>query len=188
MAERPDVVQALAQSNWPVHIFDPSRLGAHPAMKSERASRAKKVPELTDRQVEALRVVSTVAAKNSLQLDTKPGDLVFVNNWSVLHSRSAYEDADFDNDAHTSTRRHLLRLWIRNSQLGWKIPESMRAPWETAFGYTDEGYMSGDHDRIVAQFKYAIVPETSYKPARYTTGSAAFAIVDSDSESDSDSE
>ena len=168
--------------------FDPSRLGAHPAMKTSRSSHGVQVPDLTDIQLEALRVVSAVAEKNSVQLETNPGDLVFVNNWAILHSRSAYEDADTITGTNNATRRHLLRLWLRNAELGWKIPESMRAPWETAFGYTDEGYMSGDHKHIVAQFKYAVVPKVNYKPARYTTGSAAFAIIDSDSESDSDVE
>jgi hypothetical protein len=152
-------------------------------MKTGRSSGAKQVPELTPTQIEALRAVSAVAKKNSLELDTEPGDLVFINNWAVLHSRSAYEDADGD-----ATRRHLLRLWLRNSELGWKIPESMRAPWETAFGYTDEGYISGDHEQIATRLKYAVVPESKYRPARYTTGSAAFAILDSDSESEEDSE
>lgn len=172
------------EDNRLLFSFDPSRLGAHPAMKAGRSSRAKQVPELTPTQLEALHAVSAIAERNSVELDTKSGDLVFINNWAVLHSRSAYEDADGDTVTGNATRRHLLRLWLRNSELGWKIPESMRAPWETAFGYTDEGYISGEHEQVIARLKYAVVPESKYKPARYTTGSAAFAIVDSDSESE----
>ncbi|CAK7262874.1 hypothetical protein SEPCBS119000_000209 [Sporothrix epigloea] len=202
MAERPDVVHVLAQPNWPVHMsghksrymlapllafedgklllsLDPSRLGAHPEMRSSRSRHPQQVPELTALQLEALSVVSDYAEKNRVQIDTGRGDLVFINNWAVLHSRSAYEDTDI-----SATRRHLLRLWLRNSELGWKIPESMRGPWEAAFGYTDEGYESGDYRQIVAQFKYDVVPRQSYKPVRYTTGSAAFAISDSEGESD----
>lgn len=158
-------------------------------MKAGRSSRVKQVPELTPIQAEALSVVSAIAQRNIVLLDTKPGDLVFINNWAVLHARSAYEDAH-NNEATTgpATRRHLLRLWLHNSDLGWKIPESMRAPWESAFGYTDEGYISAEQEKIVTRLKYAVVPESKYKPARYTTGSAAFAIVDSDSESEEESE
>ncbi|KAL1890927.1 hypothetical protein Sste5346_007924 [Sporothrix stenoceras] len=211
MIERPDVVDVLAQPNWPVHMsdrktrytlapllafednrllfsFDPSRLGAHPAMKTGRSSRATQVPELTPAQVEALSIVSAIAERNNVTLDTQPGDLVFINNWAVLHARSAYEDAQGDETTGLASRRHLLRLWLHNSDQGWKIPESMRAPWETAFGYTDEGYISAEQEKIVTRLKYAVVPESKYKPARYTTGSAAFTIVDSDSENDEESE
>ncbi|KIH92036.1 taurine catabolism dioxygenase family protein [Sporothrix brasiliensis 5110] len=211
MLERPDVVQVLAKPDWPVHMsdrksrytlapllvfednklllsFDPSRLGAHPAMKAGRSSRAKQIPELTPTQIEALSVVSAIADRNSVKLDTDPGDLVFINNWAVLHSRSSYEDASSGDATGLATRRHLLRLWLRSSELGWKIPESMRAPWETAFGYTDEGYISGDHEQVVARLKYAVVPEAKYEPPKYTTGSATFVIEDSGSETEEDNE
>ncbi|OAA65652.1 taurine catabolism dioxygenase family protein [Niveomyces insectorum RCEF 264] len=208
--ERPDVVRVLAEPNWPVHVsdrksrytfapllafhdnkllasFDPSRLGAHPAMKGGRSAR---IPALTAVQREALDVVSAVAQKNSKPVDTKPGDMVFINNWALVHARSAYTDPAEETgtcDTTPNTRRHLVRLWLRNAELGWKVPESLRAPWESAFGYTDEGYVSGDYQAIAAQLKYAVVPELDYTPPKYTTGSAAFAIDESDSdEYDSD--
>lgn len=153
-------------------------------MRLSRSQRTKQVPDLTDVQLEALCVVSSIAERNKVQLDTNSGDLIFINNWAVMHSRSAYEDAEVSTDGDVVARRHLLRLWLRNSELGWKIPESMRAPWETAFGYTDEGYVSGDYRQVFAQLRYDVVPEPDYKPARYTTGSAAFTISESDDESD----
>lgn len=155
-------------------------------MKAARSGRV--IPALTEAQQEALRVLSAAAQRNGVELDTKPGDLVFINNWAVMHARSAYEDADTAAGVASATRRHLLRLWLRNSELGWAIPTSMSAPWEAAFGYTDEGYISGDHEQLAAQLKYAVVPESKYKPARYTTGSAAFVIEDSGSESESESD
>ncbi|EFX00167.1 taurine catabolism dioxygenase family protein [Grosmannia clavigera kw1407] len=208
-SERPDVIRVLAEPNWPVHVsnrksrhvlasllefhdgkllmnFDPSRLGTHPAMKPRR-SRPVAIPSLTEAQQEALRVVAAVAERNSLQLGTKAGDILFINNWALLHARSAYTDSgeEAEGQGTVNQRRHLLRLWIRNSQLGWKIPENLRAPWEAAFSYADEGYVSGDHQNgAVTQLRYPVMPEPDYKPARYTTGSAAFVIEDSESEYD----
>lgn len=40
-------------------------------------------------------------------MEFAPGDMQFVMNYSVLHSRTAYEDFD-DLDR----KRHLLRLWL----------------------------------------------------------------------------
>lgn len=155
-------------------------------MKTRR-SRPVAIPALTETQQEALRVVAAAAERNGLQLDSRPGDILFINNWALLHARSAYTDSgdEAGGPGTGSQRRHLLRLWIRNSALGWKIPEGLRAPWEAAFSYADEGYVSGDHQNdVAARLRYPVMPEPDYKPARYTTGSAAFVIDDSDSEYD----
>ncbi len=42
-----------------------------------------------------------------LQMDLAPGDLQLVNNFTVLHSRTA-----FFNDPASTRRRHLVRLWL----------------------------------------------------------------------------
>ena len=126
-------------------------------------------------------MLSAAAGRNGVKLDSNAGDLIFLNNWAIMHARGAYVDAE--DAADEATRRHLLRLWLRNSELGWDVPTSMRGPWETVFGHTDEGYISADREQT-PQLKYAVVPESTYKPARYATGSAAFVIEDSDGESD----
>ena len=40
-------------------------------------------------------------------MDFAPGDMQFLNNHVVLHSRTNYED-----HANPNKRRHLLRLWL----------------------------------------------------------------------------
>jgi hypothetical protein len=66
-----------------------------------------------------------------------PGDMQFVNNYSVLHSRTSYED-----HPEPSRRRHLLRLWLKIDGLrqldprfveydkltGWSRREGIRPP------------------------------------------------------------
>jgi hypothetical protein len=45
-----------------------------------------------------------------LMLDFKlqPGEMYFVNNYTILHARTAFDDGDVPDDE----RRHLLRLWL----------------------------------------------------------------------------
>ena len=48
----------------------------------------------------------------------QPGDIQFVNNYTVLHARTAYEDYD-----EPSRWRLLLRLWLNQSEA--EPPESI---------------------------------------------------------------
>ena len=66
-----------------------------------------------------------------------PGDMQFVNNYAVLHSRTNYQD-----HPDPAKRRHLLRLWLKVDQLrqldarfveydeatGWSRREGIRPP------------------------------------------------------------
>ena len=67
------------------------------------------LPRLTAGQVEALDLVERLAESDSFRLDMdfRPGDMQFVHNHVLLHSRTAYEDWP-----DPARRRHLLRLWL----------------------------------------------------------------------------
>ena len=56
---------------------------------------------------DALSTVDAVLSERgfALSMGREKGDLQIINNFTVLHSRSAYTDAP-------GTRRHLLRLWL----------------------------------------------------------------------------
>lgn len=151
---------------------DPGRLGLHPATPQQ----ATIVPELTAIQHEALDVVSKLATKNRYRLNTMPGDMIFVNNWSLLHARDSYVDSD-------TVRRHLVRLWLRSSTRGWDVPREMKVPWEAAFGPKGDGnpvFRAGSKGRqwLEIEKKYPVVPAPEYKAPRYTAGSAAFILED----------
>jgi hypothetical protein len=64
---------------------------------------------MTDRQREALDVLQEVAERPEIRLamDFKEGDMQFINNHTMLHARSEYEDYD-----DPKLKRHLLRMWI----------------------------------------------------------------------------
>jgi hypothetical protein len=74
------------------------------------AQRHPQVPRLTPAQLEALDLIEGIANDPAVHvaMDFRPGDVQFLNNARILHSREAYEDhPDLDQ------RRHLLRLWLR---------------------------------------------------------------------------
>eukprot|EP00026_Physarum_polycephalum_P011497 Phypoly_transcript_11727.p1 GENE.Phypoly_transcript_11727~~Phypoly_transcript_11727.p1 ORF type:complete len:368 (+),score=54.49 Phypoly_transcript_11727:42-1106(+) len=71
--------------------------------------RFEEIGPLTAHQTEALDFFEAVAASDELRLDMElqRGDMQFLHNHTILHSRTAYvdhEDPEF--------RRHLLRLWL----------------------------------------------------------------------------
>src|SRR5258708_32396484 len=43
-----------------------------------------------------------------LEFTLQPGEMYFLNNYTVLHARTAFDDGDVEEDQ----RRHLLRLWL----------------------------------------------------------------------------
>ena len=45
-------------------------------------------------------------------MELQPGDMQFINNYHVLHGRTAYED-----DRATGSVRHLKRLWLETEVL-----------------------------------------------------------------------
>jgi hypothetical protein len=75
----------------------------------DKAQTHSEVPRLTDAQVELLDLIDALAQQPDLHLDMDfvPGDIQWLANRTILHSRTAYEDHD-----DPSRRRHLLRLWL----------------------------------------------------------------------------
>ncbi|TFA99817.1 hypothetical protein CCMA1212_008265 [Trichoderma ghanense] len=185
LSEAPWAAKALLTPDWPVQIsgrgakcylapalaihdgrlmasMDPNRFGPHPS------SGPTDIPPLTATQLSALERISKAAYRSELRLHLKTGDLLFFNNWALLHRRDSYTDSD-------ETSRHMVRLWLRNSKLGWSVPESMLPPWYAAYGD------NGVRDRL-----YPLFPMPDYTVPKYSAGSAAFVIEDSDASEDED--
>jgi hypothetical protein len=76
----------------------------------ESAQRLPEVPRLTAQQVEALDLMDSLCASDEFRLDMdfRPGDIQFLNNRVVLHSRTDFVDHD-----DPARKRLLLRLWLR---------------------------------------------------------------------------
>lgn len=153
---------------------DPGRLGLHPATAKETSEGTR----LTGAQLQALKVLNELAEKHAVSIPAQPGDILFINNLAVLHKRDSYVDDDTDADADAkkangtaddTKRRWLMRLWLRNEDLAWEIPEKMKLPWEAAYGK--------DVGRLIDP-KYDPSPQPDYKEPRYTSGTAAWLIED----------
>ena len=65
--------------------------------------------KLSDQEIEALDYFDSITARPGMQLpmEMRKGDVQFVNNFVILHSRTHYMDGP-------DRRRHLLRLWLND--------------------------------------------------------------------------
>ena len=81
----------------------------------ETAQRFRELPRLTDLEREALDTLDalTVSEEFRLDMDLQPGDMQFVNNYVIFHSRTEYIDHDAEDE-----KRHMKRLWLATDRLG----------------------------------------------------------------------
>jgi len=65
---------------------------------------------LTPLKAAALACLDEVMNDSSLvfDMDLQPGDIQFVNNYTILHGRTAFHD-----DEDTRKKRHVVRLWLK---------------------------------------------------------------------------
>jgi len=149
-ATRPDVICTLAEPNWPIAcpfyherpilFYHGTRLifnFFNGALLGSRANpRPPNLPPLTPSQISALYILQDLAEKYHLSIPLQVGDIHFVNNLAVLHRRDAFE-------IEPGKKRHLVRMWLRNAELGWELPDLLRREcgWDEAFAE------DGDEDR-----------------------------------------
>jgi len=84
---------------------------------------------LTPAETRALDCLADVAADERvcLAMDLRPGDMQFLNNYTVFHSRTAYTDGE-----HPDQKRHLLRLWL--TMHGERRPLALNFPQANGYG------------------------------------------------------
>ncbi|KAM0342493.1 hypothetical protein ACHAPU_009466 [Fusarium lateritium] len=148
-AARPDVVETLASPDW---YFDSRSLFVHPErrpllfnhqghiilnfgrihlMATEPTDDGSFAPKPTTKQVEALDIVQQLAEKYHLSLKMEPGDMAFINNHGILHAREAFVDTP------TNTR-YLVRMWLKNENLAWQLPRTLRRGNERTYDDASE--------------------------------------------------
>lgn len=90
------------------------------------SQRHPEAPRLTDVQKEALSTVVRMARDPdfNVTMDLRPGEMQFINNYHVLHGRTAYVD-----DPEHGRKRHLKRLWLATHLLTDR-PARFSAPAE----------------------------------------------------------
>jgi hypothetical protein len=57
------------------------------------------------------------------------GDIRFINNRGLLHGREWFHDSDTS----AESRRHVIRLWLRNADLQWSLPPALKLAWARIF-------------------------------------------------------
>ena len=101
----------------------------------ERADLDSECPDLSNEQRDALDFFDSICERETLQkrFTLEAGEILFLNNWTTLHRRTAFDDFE-----EPEKRRHLLRVWlsVRNSR---PLNESFRAN----FGATEAGAVRG---------------------------------------------
>ncbi|KAF9523082.1 taurine catabolism dioxygenase TauD [Crepidotus variabilis] len=141
--KRPDLIKTLAES-WPFDRFgkDPPYderpllyyLDEHIILQYARRyftgyealPRSSAIPPITEAQAEALDALHFLGEKFSLGLNFMKGDIQYINNLSIFHARDGFRDTP-------ENTRHLLRLWLRNEELAWKLPDALKPLWIERF-------------------------------------------------------
>ena len=86
----------------------------------DKAQKLPGVPKFTPVQKEAIEVYRVTVDECAVDIDFQPGDIQFLNNFVMLHTRREYEDWP---EAHR--KRHLLRLWLSDPDAR-PIPQDQR--------------------------------------------------------------
>ena len=123
--QRPDLAEALLQpiyrdrrgeippgrEAWyafPVFNFSDGRLSVNnePSYIDSVARFFAQDPN-TPAQHEGLALLEKLAHENHIEIPFEAGDMQFINNHTILHSREAFDDANG-----LGKKRHLLRVWL----------------------------------------------------------------------------
>ena len=95
------------------------------------SQRHAEAPRLTERARAALDRVVALANDPAyhVHMELQPGDMQFINNYHVMHGRTAYED-----DRSVGRVRHLKRLWLETDVLSDRPPyfaNNIDSHWNT---------------------------------------------------------
>lgn len=110
--DRRDEVPANREPWYRIPVFMPYRgrvFCQYVRSTIRKAQRFPDVPRLTPLQEAAFDALDTLAqsAEFRLEMEFRPGDMQFLCNHWILHSRTAFEDWP-----EPEKRRHLLRVWL----------------------------------------------------------------------------
>ena len=127
LAQRPDLVKVLTEDFYrsrtgeinpgelpyfkqPIFSFAEgyfSAIGVGAVI--DKAQKLPGVPPFTTAQKEAVELYRQTVDECAVDIGFERGDIQFLNNWVMLHTRRGYEDWP-----EASRKRHLLRLWLND--------------------------------------------------------------------------
>ncbi|KAJ4295231.1 hypothetical protein N0V90_007242 [Kalmusia sp. IMI 367209] len=88
--------------------------------------RSASIPPITEAQAEALDALHFLAERFALTLDFQKGDIQFANNLSIFHARDGFTNSE-------EKQRHLVRLWLRDEELKWDLPEQLKERFDKVY-------------------------------------------------------
>jgi hypothetical protein len=120
----------------PLFDFADGRLfGKWNRNRVQSAQRFDAAPRLTEKQLETMAAIDEILQRpeNMFTMYMEPGDLQIINNYTTLHSRTAYEDFEKPEE-----KRLLFRLWLAP-------PDSVRMPdsWRDFYRSIEPGTVRG---------------------------------------------
>lgn len=85
---------------------------------------------MSAQQAEAIQLFESIASSEdfTLKFTMAAGDMMFLDNTTVLHARSAFKDS-----ANPAEARHMVRLWLLDQQLG--VPGAWVRPLPAHLAY-----------------------------------------------------
>jgi hypothetical protein len=92
---------------WPVFEFYDGRLSCRYSRRMIEFAQQTTGTMLSTIEKEAFDVMDGLIEELRLNIDFEPGDMQFLNNYVILHSRTAFADY-----TEPERKRHLLRLWL----------------------------------------------------------------------------
>jgi hypothetical protein len=142
LAERPDLAEILTEDFYwtrhgevppgaepwyrqPVFAFEQGYFSARGASSYIRKAQGLPgVPPFTEAQIEAMALFQSMAPGCAATIEFEPGDIQFLHNHVILHTRTAYEDWP-----ELERKRHLLRLWLKDDD-GRPVVPLVRASFQ----------------------------------------------------------
>ena len=91
----------------PVYAWVDGRLTCRFAPRFIRSAPEKTGVPLSEVELEAICAMEQLADEHALDIQFDPGDVQLINNYSILHGRTGYEDHE-----DPARRRSLLRMWL----------------------------------------------------------------------------
>lgn len=110
--------------------------------------RSPNIPNVSEAQMEALDAMHFAARRIELRTLMQKGDIRLINHMAVLHRREAFEDGDSKEEI-----RHLIRVWLHNELMCWKLPAPLRLAWARVF----EDYEREEHWDLKPVYKDGVV-------------------------------
>ncbi|KAK6532680.1 hypothetical protein TWF281_006859 [Arthrobotrys megalospora] len=104
-------------------------------------------------QAEALDSVHFAAERHAIRVQLQKGDIQFMNNLAVVHSREEFRDASIGEGA---DRRHLIRAFIKNEERAYKLPPHLDGAFDEI--YPDD-IPSSEYNFRVDPFNFAALSQ-----------------------------